>query len=117
MGYGYIEFAGAVLLCAGLIVDQGFGPYGAREIAKAPERTAELVSEIVFARFMLALVAYAVVIAFALLLVVIGIRLFTDIAIMKLVEAGKLKAIVGASRALRERHRMGDGGGSMSRRR
>lgn len=68
-GYGYIEFAGAVLLCAGLIVDQGFGPYGAREIAKAPERTAELVSEIVFARFILALVAYAVVIAFALLLV------------------------------------------------
>ena len=68
-GYGYVEFAGAVLLCAGLIVDQGFGPYGAREIAKAPERTAELVSEIVFARFILALVAYAVVIAFALLFV------------------------------------------------
>src|SRR5512135_3606911 len=69
VGYGYIEFAGAVLLCAGLIVDQGFGPYGAREIAKAPERTSELVSEIVFARFILALVAYAAVIAFALLLV------------------------------------------------
>jgi PST family polysaccharide transporter len=69
VGYGYIEFAGAVLLCAGLIVDQGFGPYGAREIAKAPDRTAELVSEIVFARFILALFAYAVVIAFALLVV------------------------------------------------
>lgn len=65
-GFGYIEFAGAVLLCAGLIVDQGFGPYGAREIARAPDRTAELVSEIVVARVVLALVAYAAVIAFAL---------------------------------------------------
>ncbi|HEX9074255.1 MAG TPA: flippase [Anaerolineae bacterium] len=69
VGYGYVEFAGAVLLCAGLIVDQGFGPYGAREIAKTPERTAELVSEIVFARFILALFAYAFVVAFALLVV------------------------------------------------
>src|SRR5512142_1024159 len=68
VGYGYVEFAGAVLLCAGLIVDQGFGPYGAREIAKAPQQTAELVSEIVLVRFLLALIAYAVVALFALLL-------------------------------------------------
>jgi len=64
--FGYVEFAGSVLLCAGLIVDQGFGPYGAREIARAPERTAALVSEIVAVRFVLAIIAYATVIVFAL---------------------------------------------------
>jgi PST family polysaccharide transporter len=65
-GLGYIEFAAAVLLCAGLVVEQGFGPYGAREIAHAPQRTAELVSEIVAARAVLAAVAYVAVVAFAL---------------------------------------------------
>jgi O-antigen/teichoic acid export membrane protein len=64
-GFGYIEFAGAVILCAGLIVDQGFGSYGAREIAKAPERTTKLVSEIVIARFALAMVAYSAIAVFA----------------------------------------------------
>ncbi|MGE0126731.1 MAG: oligosaccharide flippase family protein [Blastocatellales bacterium] len=66
-GFGYLEFAGAALFCAGLIVEQGFGPYGAREIAKAPRRTPELVAEIVLARFLLAVMAYATIIAFALL--------------------------------------------------
>ena len=66
-GFGYVEFAGAVLLCAGLIVDQGFGPFGAREIAKDPAQTPALVSEIVSARFLLAIAAYAAVIGFALL--------------------------------------------------
>ena len=68
VGYGYVEFAGAVLLCAGLIVDQGFGLLGAREIAKNPVRTAALVSEIVIARLFLAIVAYVAMIGFALLL-------------------------------------------------
>jgi PST family polysaccharide transporter len=67
VGFGYVEFAGAVLLCAGLIVDQGFGPYGAREIARAPARTPSLVSEIVLVRFILAVGAYAAVVTFALL--------------------------------------------------
>ncbi|MEJ7712634.1 MAG: oligosaccharide flippase family protein [Pyrinomonadaceae bacterium] len=66
-GFGFVEFAGAMLLCASLIVDQGFGPYGAREIARAPGRTPALVAEIVTARFVLAVAAYALVIAFALL--------------------------------------------------
>lgn len=66
-GFGFVEFAGAMLLCASLIVDQGFGPYGAREIARAPERTPMLVAEIVTARFALAVGAYLLVIAFALL--------------------------------------------------
>lgn len=65
-GFGSVEFAGSVLLCAGLIVDQGFGPYGAREIAREPGRTGNLVGEIILTRFILAILAYASVIAFAL---------------------------------------------------
>lgn len=67
-GFGYVEFAGSVLLCAGLVIDQGFGPYGAREIAKNPWRTRALVSEVVAARFILAIGAYAAVLACALLI-------------------------------------------------
>ena len=65
-GFGYIEFAGAVLLCAGLIVDQGFSPYGAREIAKSPQCTSRLVTEIVAMRCILALGTYLAVVVFAL---------------------------------------------------
>jgi O-antigen/teichoic acid export membrane protein len=67
IGLGYFEFASAVLLCASLIVDQGFGPYGAREIARAPQRTEALVSEIVTVRFTLSIVACGAVGAVALL--------------------------------------------------
>lgn len=66
--YGLVEFAASVLLVAGLIVDQGFGPYGAREIARNPQRTRELVAEITGARILLAVVAYALVLACAVLL-------------------------------------------------
>lgn len=66
VGYGYVEFAGAVLMCAALVVDQGFGPYGAREIAQAPERTSALTREIVLVRFVLAAVAYLGVVGLAL---------------------------------------------------
>ncbi len=66
-GFGYLEFAGTALFCAALVVDQGFSPYGAREIAKSPQRTPELVTEIVLARALLAVIAYAAIIAFALL--------------------------------------------------
>ncbi len=65
-GFGYIEFAGAALFCAWLLVEQGFGSYGAREIAKSPQRTPELVVEIALARLMFAAIAYAAMIAFAL---------------------------------------------------
>jgi PST family polysaccharide transporter len=68
VGFGYVEFAGSVLLCAGLLVDQGFGPYGAREIAKAPQDTTELFSEVVFARVILALAAFTAMAGFALVL-------------------------------------------------
>jgi PST family polysaccharide transporter len=86
VGYGYVEFAIAVLLCAGLIVDQGFNLYGAREIAKSPENTPELISEIVVARALLAVVAYISLIIFVLvanrppivtqLILIIGVSLF-----------------------------------------
>lgn len=66
-GFGYLEFAGATLFCAWLLVEQGFGSYGAREIAKAPQRTTELVAEIALARLLFAVIAYAAIIAFALL--------------------------------------------------
>lgn len=86
VSFGYVEWAGAALLCTGLIVDQGFGPFGAREIAKTPERTADLTAQIVGARFMLAIVAYAIIVALAFipnhapvltqLLLIYGLSLF-----------------------------------------
>jgi PST family polysaccharide transporter len=66
--FGYIEFAGAVLMCASLIVDQGFSPYGAREIAKAPEQTGRLAAEVVTVRIMLAAGGYLAIVLFALLI-------------------------------------------------
>ncbi len=66
MSYGYFEFAAAALFCAGLIVDQGLGPYGAREIAKRPESTPQLVWQIVSLRFALAFFALLTLVLFAL---------------------------------------------------
>ena len=65
--FGYIEFAGAVLMCASLIVDQGFSAYGAREIAKAPGQTGSLVAEIVSMRTLLAAAGYLSILVLALL--------------------------------------------------
>lgn len=65
VGYGYIEWAGTVLMCSSLIVDQGFSAYGAREIAKKPSETGRMVAEVVTARFMLAGITYAAIVAFA----------------------------------------------------
>ena len=67
--FGYVEWAAAVLICAGLIVDQGLSSYGTREIAKNPELTAGLVAEIVTARFILAGISYLSLSVFALLFV------------------------------------------------
>jgi PST family polysaccharide transporter len=67
-GFGYVEYAAAVLLCAGLLVDQGFGPYGAREIASAPQSTPGVVAEVVTARFVLAVVAFGAILLPAALL-------------------------------------------------
>lgn len=64
-GFGYIEWAGAVLMCASLIVDQGFNSFGACEIAKNPANTSKLTREIVTARFVLAAASYFTVAGFA----------------------------------------------------
>jgi O-antigen/teichoic acid export membrane protein len=84
--FGYVEWAGAVLLCAGLIVDQGFGSYGAREIAKDTAKARGLIAEIIGARLILAIAAYVIValLAFGLhradilssLLLLYGVSLF-----------------------------------------
>jgi O-antigen/teichoic acid export membrane protein len=68
-GFGVIEWSLAVLMCASLIVDQGFSAYGAREIAREPGHSRELVSEVVTARFLLAFFGYAAVAAFSLIYV------------------------------------------------
>lgn len=112
-GFGLIEFAGSVLLCAGLVVDQGFGPYGAREIAKDPRRTPLLVSEIVAARFILAISAYAAVVAFAIwgtsspvvtrLLLVYGLSLFAMPLLLQWVFQGHDRMqVVGAVQVIRQ---------------
>lgn len=67
-GFGYIEFAAAAVMCAGLVVEQGFNSFGAREIAKTPGRTEALVSEIVLVRLLLAVGLYIALVIFALAL-------------------------------------------------
>ena len=64
-GFGYIEWSAAILMCASLVVDQGFSSYGAREIAKNPDDTGRLVAEIVSARFLLAAASFIAIVAFA----------------------------------------------------
>jgi PST family polysaccharide transporter len=64
-GFGYIEWAGTVLMCSSLIVDQGFSAYGAREIAKNPRETPSLLSVVVTARVLLAILGYAAIAGFA----------------------------------------------------
>src|SRR5262249_30061544 len=66
-GFGYLEFAGAALFFAWLLVGQGFGSYRAREIAQTPHRTPAAVGEIPPRGVLFAVIAYAAMIAFALL--------------------------------------------------
>ncbi len=67
--FGYIEWSAAILMCASLIVDQGFSAFGAREIAKSPEQTDRLVAEIITARFLLAAFSYFIVALFTIFFV------------------------------------------------
>jgi len=113
VGFGYVEFAGAVMMCASLIVDQGFSPFGAREIAKAPERTKALVAEIVAARFILAAVSYLAIVLFALrldrsavitrLLLVYGLSLFVAPLLLQWVFQGHERMhVVAAAQVIRQ---------------
>jgi PST family polysaccharide transporter len=63
-GFGYLEFAASVVLCSGFLVDQGFGVYGAREIARSPSSTARLVTEVTSLRLVLAAAVYAGLVLF-----------------------------------------------------
>ncbi len=65
-GFGYLEFASSVVLCGGFLVDQGFGVYGAREIARSPGSTVRLVSEVTSLRLVLAAAVYAGLVVFTL---------------------------------------------------
>lgn len=66
-GFGYLAFATSVVLLSGLLVHQGFGLYGAREIARALARTDRLVAEIASIRFMLAALTHIGLILFVYL--------------------------------------------------
>ncbi|MCH8806196.1 MAG: oligosaccharide flippase family protein [Planctomycetes bacterium] len=112
-GMGYVEFAAAAFLCAGLVVDLGFNPYGAREIARAPERTGQLVSEIVVARLFLAVFACLILAAMALwldrapverrLLLLYGLSLLPMPLLLQWVFQGhELMGIVGISTVIRQ---------------
>jgi len=58
-GFGYLELAYSVVMCGALLVDQGSGVYGAREIARSPNSTTRLVTEVTSLRLALAAVVYA----------------------------------------------------------
>lgn len=57
MAYGAVELAAAMALFFALVVDFGFGPIGAREIAREPGRAEELAARVPAARLLLALLA------------------------------------------------------------
>lgn len=112
-GYGYIEWAGTVLMGASLIVDQGFSAYGAREIAKFPSETRRLVAEVVTARFLLAGIAYVAIVIFAFwfviepavarLLLVYGLSLWSLPLLLQWVFQGHDRMhLVGAAQAVRQ---------------
>ncbi len=55
--YGSVELAAAMALFFALVVDFGFGPIGAREIAKHPERAEGLAARVPAGRLLLAAIA------------------------------------------------------------
>jgi O-antigen/teichoic acid export membrane protein len=67
--FGYVEWSAAILMCASLIVDQGFSSYGAREIAKNPNITSTITTEVVTARLLMSVIGYACISGFAFLVV------------------------------------------------
>lgn len=66
--FGQIEWALAVMMFCTLVVDQGFGFLGAREIARDPEVTAGFVDRAVSSQVVLAAAVFALLVAAALLL-------------------------------------------------
>lgn len=66
--YGAVEFAVALAMLFGLVVDFGFGPIGSREVTGDPARARALAASIPAARAVLALAAYALLAACVALL-------------------------------------------------
>jgi O-antigen/teichoic acid export membrane protein len=62
--YGMIEFALAITLWFNVAVEGGLGLLGAREIAKDPTSLKKLTSHIVVIRFLIALIAFLLLVAF-----------------------------------------------------
>jgi PST family polysaccharide transporter len=63
--FGAIEWAGAAVMCAGLLVDQGLSSYGAREIAINSSDTVQLAGEVITARSIFAVISYFLIILLA----------------------------------------------------
>lgn len=112
-GFGQVEFAAAVTMCAGLIVEQGFNAYGAREIARSETHNTSLVMEIVAVRFALAAIGYAIVALFALsaartraamtLILVYGVSLWATPLLLQWVFQGHDRMnLVAAAQAIRQ---------------
>lgn len=66
--YGILEFALATLIFFSIPVDLGLGVYGAREIARNPERCSSLTSEITAIRFGLAIISYVLLLLLLLIM-------------------------------------------------
>jgi len=109
--YGNLEFAAGATVVLLLFVEMGTGSYGARELAKAPERAAELLAEIAQLRLFLAVASAFLMAAFALLvpkpdevrglLLVFGLTLFTAPALLQWFFQGRdaMQWVAGASLA------------------
>ena len=66
--YGFVEFTLAVMVFFILPVDLGLGSYGAREIARNPERASRLLHEITGLRLVLAICSIVALLGFILLI-------------------------------------------------
>lgn len=100
-GYGILGFAQAVLVYFQLLINQGFDTFGAREIARSPEKTRLYVNNILSIRLILAVVSYALLALFAFLIpkpavikaaiLILGVKLFDLTINLKWVFQGKEK--------------------------
>ena len=66
--FGTVEFALALIMILTLVVEGGFSPYGAREVAKDPTVVSHLASQIVALRVILALGGFVLLLGLVALL-------------------------------------------------
>ena len=110
--FGQLEFALALMFFLSLFVDCGLGSYGAREVARDESAVTHLTVRIMFARCLLAVVAFAIllfVVAFLnkpwpvqRLILLYGLTLFVQIGLLPWVFQGRdLMAYVALASAMR----------------